>query len=337
MFLRQQYTVCIWCGKRLVNYTPQEAGTFGPRPRSDEHVIPRNLFGRIMTTDLCAECNSEFGRICDKSLTNDPRIVTAAGKAGIKLTDLRQKFEGKQRTTTGGTARILYQDGRFVPLSQLAPAGPLMVPASEWSKRGSQTRGALIAKVRKKHLPLSVAQIEAEVDELMRQVNATPSGRHYNSTIDEGFDLTVSTGPVEMRQKTSPWETEWCLAKIVFELSRLAWPTPYRQYCREVIDFFRRFIRNQAHNAQAGTGTGIFTFTELPAKPARKHEITSVIAPTCVRWELTFFGTARWSWGCELRPVAAPPGSGWRIVAENPFGSGNIDDASLECTPLEEK
>src|ERR1039458_10448967 len=50
---------CIWCGMRLIRRgLPVECTDgFGPRPRSEEHIIPKDLFGKLTTDDLCKCCN----------------------------------------------------------------------------------------------------------------------------------------------------------------------------------------------------------------------------------------------------------------------------------------
>src|SRR5207249_1457870 len=91
---------CIWCGRRLVHrsYTVDCAEGFGPRPRSDEHIIPRMLFGKLITDDLCRCCNSRFGDGCDYVLAEDQRIVEAAQRVGVSIPDLWSCFEGVQHT-----------------------------------------------------------------------------------------------------------------------------------------------------------------------------------------------------------------------------------------------
>lgn len=297
-------------------------------------MIPRSVFGRIITRDVCISCNSMFGSICDHAMLKDQRINEAANKAGIEFKDLNKKFEGKQKTDSGKEIRTLYKDGKFKPLPQLSPKQDLMIPANDWPCLRSDTKKSLIAKVLLKNLPLTLKQIHAEVEMILQAVDAEPSKRHFNKTIGEGFQLTEAKGPVVATCEMLPWETEWCLAKIVFELSSLVWPEEYQIYFRNLIALFRSFIEKQQYDASTKTGTGIFTFTQLNAVPEKCHEIIGVITPTKSEWQLTFFGTARWHWKQIVKPIKAPPGNGYQLTIKNPFGSSSSPDAQVDSVSL---
>lgn len=295
-------------------------------------MIPDSAFGRIITRDLCKPCNDRFGQICDHALINDQRIINAAGKAGHKFTDLHGTFVGKQKTSSGGEIRMLYRNGNFCPLPQLSPKQNLIIPANQWKATRQQIEGALIAKVARRNLPLTNEQIRIEVRRLLAAVDADPSKTHFNETIGEGFQPTKSSGLLAVIHETYPWETEWCLAKIVFELSVLVWPDAYQFYCKPVIALFRDFLEKQEHDKVSKTGQGIFTFTQEDTPPQSKHEIINLLSPRRIEWELRFFGTACWKWSSSLTPVNGHPDQEYRIVVANLFGPENLQDASVVCT-----
>src|SRR5436190_23737280 len=99
MVLSNQKTECTWCGGRLVDYRPERWQTCVQR--TAEHIIPENIGGKIKTYDLCRNCNSKFGGICDHALVKDERIIKAAEMVGLKLTDLQKSCTGKQMTEAG--------------------------------------------------------------------------------------------------------------------------------------------------------------------------------------------------------------------------------------------
>lgn len=336
MVLSSRKTSCIWCDKRLINYAPQSTSkvNFGPRQRGNEHILPKSIFGKIITRDLCVSCNSMFGSICDHAILKDQRIIEAAGKAGYEFKDLHKKSEGKRTTIDGREIPGLYRGGEFIPHPQLSPKQNLMISANDWSRLRDNIQKSLIAKVRLKNLALTNEQIYAEVETLLRAVDAEPSKRHFNKMIGEGFQLTEVKGPIVITREMFSWETEWCLAKIVFELSSLVWPEEYQVYFRDLIARFRSFIEKQQHDASTKTGTGIFTFTQLDAVPEKCHEINGVITPTKSEWQLTFFGTARWHWKQIVKPIKAPPGNGYQLMIKNPFGSPSSPDAQVDFVPL---
>jgi HNH endonuclease len=278
MVIPNQKTECLWCGRRLVGYAPEAWQT--AVPRSAEHIIPQNIGGKIKTRDLCRPCNSDFGSICDHALINDQRMIRAAEAAGFKFTDFHETFKGTQKTETGGEVPTRYERGEFKPKPQLRPDSNLLVPLEEWKKLRTQIRGSLIAKVRRKNLAsMDNARIASEVDKLLAAVDADPSKRHYSETIGEGFQLTVSSGPVSVPIEMFPWETDWCLAKIVVELANVTWPREYQIYFRPAIQLFRDFLQRREHDPETKSGKGIRN-----ARAIGSVKSTSPITTTSYRW-----------------------------------------------------
>jgi hypothetical protein len=330
MLIPNQKKECLWCGRRLADYDPEPWQTCVRR--SDEHIIPRSIGGKIKTRDLCRPCNSEFGRICDHALVKDQRIIRAAEAAGFKFTDFHETFRGTQKTETGGDVPTRYERGEFKPKPQLRPDSNLLVPLEEWKKLRPQIRGSLIAKVRRKNLArMGNARIASEVDKLLAAVDADPSKRHYSETIGEGFQLTASSGPVSVPIEMFPWETDWCLAKIVVELANVTWPREYQIYFRPAIQIFRDFLQKQDHDPETKSGKGIFEYTELSDAAVRQHVVFCNLSPIKLEWRLIFFGKAQWRWETNVKPIKAPPGKGWKIKVTNTL-TGH--DGTVECNPL---
>lgn len=316
MLLPGRKKECLWCGRRLVDYAPEPWQTCVKQ--SEEHIIPKSANGRIVTYELCNKCNSEFGEVCDHALISDERFVRAAGRAGIGLEKFLMRFEGTQQTESGCAVKVSYREGNPKIQPQLRPSTNLFMPLDDWTKRRNEIRGSLIAKVREKSLPLDDHEIEANVDELLQRVDANPQGTHYSEALGEGFRLDATCGPVTVTRDQIPWKTEWCLAKIVFELSCLVWPHDYQIYGQPVIQQFRDFLEKRTHDPATGSGIGIFQFAELQATPALQHTVSCTFTPTHVEWHLTFFGTAQWTWKADLAPMRPPPSSGFSLLLTNP-------------------
>lgn len=294
---------------------------FGPRPRSDEHIIPKMVFGNLITTDLCRCCNSHFGEVCDHALANDQRIVEAAQRVGLSASDLWSRFEGVQHTVDGRPIKTAFKDGVFQPQAALSSLDALAIPATngQISKRHLiHLRAQLIKKARRKPLGLSEQQIEAEVDSLLNGLRASPSEEHHNPVIGERFQAQPLDSRVVVKKETRPWETDWCLAKIVFELSHTVVSDAYRGYFKEVLQRIRSFLERRECSADGQQGVGIFAYTNLPAERAAKcHTIEGRVSPRIFEWHLTFFGTARWSFHAKAEPIRAPA-IGQLIKIENP-------------------
>lgn len=314
---------CIWCGRRLVHSSYQvncEDG-FGPRPRSDEHIIPQMVFGNVITTDLCRCCNSGFGAVCDHALANDQRIVDAAQRVGISAKDLWSHFEGVQHTPEGKPVRTVVKDGVFKPQSELKSLDALAIASTNGhvcERDLPHLRARLITKVRAKALGLPEERIASEVDALLTQLRDAPGEVHYNPVIGEGFRSSPLDSRVVVKRETRPWETDWALAKIVYELSRTVVIKEFQAYFREPIAIVRRFLERRDCSGDGKQGAGIFTFTELSlAQSAKCHTIEGRINSHLFEWHVTFFGTARWSFRVDVTPIRSPAG-GQVISLENP-------------------
>jgi len=311
---------------------------FGPRPRSDEHIIPEALFGKLITDDLCKCCNSHFGAICDHALAKDQKIVEAAKRVGIKETDLWPQFEGVQRSPRGRDIKISYSKGVFRPRAELRALDKLSVPIIDGfvSEKHLEHFGArLFKKVRTKRKDLTNQQIRASVNSLLEKMRRDPSGTYHDSLIGETVEPTRLNSQIKYTRETKPWETQWCIAKIVFELSQLLWPTNYRAYFKPVFHQWRFFLEKLECSPDRKQGIGIFKSEDLPAKAATsEHVIEGIVSPTEMCWSITFFGTARWWFDQKVKPIQRPPDPGCKIKIVNPIGNPSAD-AVITITPLD--
>ena len=331
MKLRSTRSDCIWCGRRLIQSGfPIDCGeNFGPRPRSDEHIIPQSVFGKIITTDLCKCCNDHFGTICDHALGKDQYIVLAAKRAGVNETELWSKFDAIQRTPSGREIKIAYSDKQFKPKPEFQSLDRLTLPIIDGKlvkKDVIHFKARLLEKVSKKQLKLSAAEVQGHVEMLLAQMCQDPTKTYHDSVIGETVSPTRLKDQIIYTRKTKPWETQWCLAKIVFELSQLLWPPDYRKYFAQVFYQWRYFLEKRECSSDGKTGLGIFLYDELPIESAAKqHVIEGIVSTTEVSWSLIFFGTARWTFINKVTPIRAPQDPGCRIQIVNPFGDSKTD------------
>lgn len=315
---------CIWCGGRLIHNSHQVdcKDDSDLHTRSREHIIPKMVFGKAITTDLCRCCNSRFGAGCDHALANDQRIVDAAQKVGISAKDLWSHFEGVQHTPDGRRVKTVFNNGVFKPQSELKSLDGLTITATNdqiCERDLPHLRARLITKVRAKALGLPEERIASEVDALLTQLRDAPGEVHCNAVIGECFGSSPLDSRVIVTRETRPWETDWALAKIVYELSRTVVSKEFQAYFREPIANVRRFLERRECSADGKQGTGIFAFTELPvAHSAKCHTIEGRINSRLFEWQLTFFGTARWSFRVDVTPIRSPA-FGQLIVIENPI------------------
>ena len=212
-------TDCIWCGRRLVRRgLPVDCGDgFGPRPRSEEHIIPQAIFGRIITTDLCKCCNEYFGATCDHALAKDHRIVEAARRAGVPASELWSEYVAIQTTASGRKVRTVYKKDKTGPggshrtQPELKDMQRLAIGVAEGKVNEEDLkhlRARLVEKVRKNGLSLSDERILSEVDRLLDQVRQAPSAEHSNQVINEKLVPTLLPPQGAVTWKIKPWETD---------------------------------------------------------------------------------------------------------------------------------
>jgi HNH endonuclease len=338
MKLQSIHTECIWCKKRLI-----QSGLlvdcdqrFGPRPRSDEHIIPKNLFGKLATVDLCKCCNDNFGLFCDHALVKDDKIVEAAKRAGLEITDLWPQFYGTQMTPKGRKIKISYNKGSFKPKAELQSIDKLAIPIIDGKLNEEDLKhfeARLIQKVKLKKMGLSQIVIEKHVGILLGQMRHDCTKTYTDSVIDETVVPSQLNSQVIYTGETKPWETQWCLAKIVFELSQMLWPKNYRTYFLPVLDQWRFFINARECSPDGKQGIGIFLYDELPVEmAAKRHVFEGIVSATEIRWSLIFFGTARWTFVNFVTPIHAPADGPYRIEIINPVGPEA--DAKITLSPL---
>lgn len=340
MKLPQAHKDCIWCGRRLINSSVLVdcKAPFGPRPRSDEHIIPENIFGKIITTDVCRCCNQTFGELYDCAIVLDNQVVRAAGLAGVKITDLWPQFEGYQQTPSGRKIMISYRKGTFQPRPELKALNELSVPIINRKvdeRNIGHFKARLFEKVRKKGLPLTEAEIKMRIDGLIDNMRNDLSGTYTDAVIDETVKPTYLGNQVFYTRETRPWETQWCLAKIFFELSHALWPKYFLKYYAQPLKYCRKFMEEQHCSADGKQGRGIFPVAEeLPESCAvKRHVIEGLVSQTEMSWKITFFGTLRWTFAHEVvKPTLAPPERPWAFKIVNAFAKPG-DDAIVTVSP----
>lgn len=331
MLIDSIHKECIWCKRRLIHSAVQVdcRESIGPRPRSEEHIIPKSLFGNILTTDVCRCCNNEFGSSYDHALVNDNLIVEAAQKAGFKVTDLWKSFDAWQDSSRGRRIKVAYRDGEFRPVGSYSDLNQLSVPIinGKMDEKGLvHFRARLIRKVELKSPHLTRPEIESRVSTLIANMRKDPTRRYEDPVLNEVVEPTSLGTEIKFQRQIKPWETHWCLAKMVYEFSMVLWPKFYRSYCGPYLECWHDFIKNKACSSDNMSGPGIFRYTELPAdRAAKEHQFECVLSATEMLWKLKFFGTAQWEIGGDDHepPPGNFPAARVRILIKNPFGPGS--------------
>lgn len=324
--LEPRHRSCIWCERRFLPHGFKQDRTvdFGPVERSEEHIFPQNVFGRLVTLDLCKDCNDMFGSRVDHHLLRDERVITAAAKTGIDNKALLKRFHGNQSTHEGRKFQVTLQNGNY----RITPRFADLMQLSVGSVGGKILQNDLVAlkhrlgqEIRRKMDVVKLpTEHELRIIQLIDAIAKNPDQVHYDPVLGEGFKPTALSTSIKVQMRSDPWITDWCVAKMLFTTTACMMPNPYFLYLQPVQNYLRTFVREGLAREYTGTGKSIFA-SGSDEQHAAKHSITISATQTRYKGVVRFFGSAWWRFSCDLKPVRAPLQKGFTIEMLNPFGS----------------
>ena len=334
MNLQTRFSACIWCGREftLKGFSAESDRKLGRVKRSEEHIIPESLFGSIISTDVCKSCNDNFGHSVDTALLKDGSVCDAAKRIGIKLTDLLARLEGQQRTAGGRQLKTKIRNG----ISQIRPefsAKTFMIHMADGKLRGGDATNAkkFLFQIIKPNLTnnLSDQQIRTEIDKLFADMEHDPRKEVFNPIIRHGLRSEHVDNKIFVNWIYHPWETQWAIAKMAYEFSKMLWPEDYLRYCSPILEKFRKFAIEQK------PGIEIFDHTTATTEPNQSHEVTCDLSPNKLKWNIAIFGTARWCYQTSFVRHLKSPKRAYRLEIQNPCPGSthsakiNLADASV--------
>jgi hypothetical protein len=344
MILARQKTLqptsntCIWCDRRfLPNGLKQDRTVnFGPVERTQEHIIPSNLFGRVITLDVCKCCNESFGSRMDHELTRDKRVHTAATEAGVRIREYRKRYRSIRQSEDGRKFESTHCDGsdRIEPkLNDLARLSIGVVGGKVREVDLKNLKNRLVGKLRKKFMGHGLpSDWEDRVDLLMAAIRNSPDRLHYDSVLGERFNPTPLLPFEEIQTKSSPWIADWCVAKMMYETGACLMPMPFLDYLRPVQEHLRAFVRNGLSAKVCDRGTSILE-SGNDKQSGLKHSIVITATQTAYKSGVRLFGSAWWRFSASLKPIRPPARRGFRVEVANPLGREG-EEVSVRVTEL---
>ncbi|MCI0537518.1 MAG: hypothetical protein L0Z50_20070 [Verrucomicrobiales bacterium] len=118
-------------------------------------------------------------------------------------------------------------------------------------------------------MSLSEEQIVTEVDKLLNELQTSPEETHYNAVIHEGFKASPLNSKVMVSMESRPWETDWPLATIVFELSKTVVTNPYHTHFAQVAETAKDFWNGETAALMASKVSGFSVTLSLPGVTRR--------------------------------------------------------------------
>jgi hypothetical protein len=291
MLIAFRHNHCIWCEKTFS--ISGFRARFGEVQRSDEHIIPDNLFGRIKTNDVCVGCNSLLGMHVDDRLRNDFHVFNAGRDAGLKIDELLPVFRVSGTTPDGEPFEYTVKRGVW-RLNPSFHKGGFKIGSVNGAARESDLLNAkkkMLAMV-KGNTGLGVSETEAVkfvnalFDEFMaKQAQSTV----FNKRIKQGLRARPIPSKGAVNMVTHPWQTQWAIGKAMYETGATMLPDRLRRRVQSALHQIRQFVEARAE------GRGILKHKTLSRTAAQKHEVEIRLKGSALTFAVRLFNREQWS------------------------------------------
>lgn len=291
MQIPPRFNHCIWCG------SPFAIKGFSVRPghveRSLEHIIPANVFGRLKTNDVCTRCNSRLGSEVDDRLLNDFHIFQAGLDAGYKPEQLLPSFRVCANTPDGEPFEYRVRNGQWRLKPSFHETGFKIgaVNGSSTPEDLENAKRKMLRIVREdKRLAVSALEAEHFVDDLFKSfLERQGQLTIYQEHIKQGLRAQQLPSKGTITKTTHPWETQWALAKILYEVGHTMLPEQLRRRIHSALKQLRTFLDERRPKA------GIFRHQTLRHQAEPWHEIRIQVRGSKLRFACRLFKREQWS------------------------------------------
>lgn len=260
--------------------------------RSREHIIPKNLFGRVITRDVCIACNAELGTFVDPKLPQDIGVFLAGKEAGFSEGELLHSFEVIGTLSNGDpfTAKVL--DGEWQVKPQFS-VNNFRISKREGNPDSKYELNAIefwTKIIQRKNPELEAGEAKKRAEQMFTSLSAmNDEGEIYQSDIGQGLLAGWEHLKGEPQLNRAFWETEWSVAKILFEVSLTLWRPEILKRCITSLKAIREFVlARQAERM-------IFFRKTLEKQATAQHEIRIRATGALLEFEFTAFGKERWT------------------------------------------
>jgi hypothetical protein len=291
MLIGFRHNNCIFCGKPFFVAGFQRRA--GEVDRSDEHIIPANIFGRLKTNDVCKDCNSQLGSDVDHRLLNDFHIFHAGLDTGYKPEQLLPSFRVCGNTPDGEHFEYQVRNGRWRLKPSFHETG-FKIGAIDGSSTSIDLENAKRKMLRivqdDKRLPVSPSVAEQFIEELFdkflkRQAEYTI----YQEQIKQGLRARPIPTKGSITITTHPWETQWAVAKILYEVGHTMLPEYLRRAINSALQQLRLFLNERKLKV------GIFQHKTLNLSSEKLHEVQILLHGSKLRFSCRLFKREQWS------------------------------------------
>ena len=290
MEIPPRFNHCIWCGH------PFSIKGFCVRPgqvhRSLEHIIPDNVFGRLVIEDVCIPCNSKLGSNVDDLLLNDGHIVTAGLAAGFKADQLLRDFRVCGNTPDGEAFEYRVKEGVWRLEPTFTPDGFKIGAINNCSNERdleNAKRKMLKVVIATKSGGLNEVEARKWIDDLFAEFLAK-QGQYtvYRAQIRQGLRGRFFQAKGTLTITTQPWETQWGIAKIAYEVAHVMLPCTLMRRLHSSLTQLKAFIevRMPKHC--------VFTHQTLAVKAEPRHEIEITVSGAKLCFRIRMFNREQW-------------------------------------------
>lgn len=326
MILESKSQSCIWCRRGFLSDFVEEdrSISFGPKRRSNEHIFPQSIGGRVVTPDLCKPCNDRFGVKVDLNLIRDERVMKAAKSLGINEDEFLKPLgviKGFSSFSDGSSRPGKFKDGEVFSEPRLSNGADLSISAFDQKFRQEDVKN-LKKRLYKKH----GSAHEKRMEKLLNAMLAEPTKSHYDPVLNEGLRPVMASTGLEVSIRSDPWKTDWCISKIVFETGRVLFSREYVSYLRPVFERLKDFVESGIRTNPSSKGHGIFTHSVIEESLGSLHQVHLKASPERFSAIVTLYGSSCWSLHISLEPQR-PPDFCEEVLLDNPL------DRNSPCLP----
>jgi hypothetical protein len=304
-----RFSNCIWCEAPFASRDSCADSSLAIR--SKEHVFPQSIMGRLWSYDVCQQCNSRLGSEVDIALLNDQHILKTANELG--LAHILPPMDVAVAMPRERSLIYRVKRGSFKVKPQFTSRQFAIGTASGQAGANDviNAKQFMIRRISEKSLPgLSLPEIMQRVDKLFEELlSSSGETEIFDSVIQVGVRSTAIPSQGTVTITSHPWQTQWAIAKIAFEMAMVAPPEAAVGASLPVLRVIRDFVLARKPHV------GIFTRRTLTTVPQMLHMVSIEFSKSAFLITVTVFGREHWTIQFPLKPL---PGFRWhRTLAIN--------------------
>lgn len=241
VFLPELHERCIWCGESFTSVR-----------RSNEHIIPESLFGRIVTLDVCVGCNNRLGAEVDCAFLCDGPTIEAAREAGFPPERFLTRYRTRSVSARGLeiVTTVSGETSAVVPNFR-DPNGSLVGDRNGVFDQGQlqHQKSLMLARILSKGVVLARETIIDRIEALYARAESSAGMEVWDKVLGEGLCLTEHTPTHAQGSQADPVLVSRGAGKMLYQFLRTLPPIAVQQEMAGPVTELKAFVENRANAA----------------------------------------------------------------------------------------